>query len=57
MPCRWHDKSIIAMDEVRIDAPYRSSNCVADDPKSGALRYVKMLVDGAREKMEKSKGG
>lgn len=57
VPCRWHDKSIIAMDEVRIDAPYRSNNCVADDPKSGALRYVKMLVDGAHDKMEKSKGG
>lgn len=59
MPCRWYGKTIIAMDEVRIDPPYTSSSCLADDPNSNALKYVKRLVDGSREKMSKSelKGG
>lgn len=39
------------MEEVRIDPPYTSDSCLADDPKSTALNYTKKLVDGIREKM------
>lgn len=59
VPCRWHEKSIIAMDEVRIDPPYTANSCLADDSNSAALKFVKRLVEGSREKMSKSevKGG
>lgn len=59
VPCRWYGKVIIAMDEVRIDPPYTSSSCLADDSNSAALKFVKRLVEGSREKMSKNevKGG
>lgn len=59
VPCRWYGKTIIAMDEVRIDPPYTPNSCLADNSKSNALSYVQRLVGGSREKMSKKevKGG
>lgn len=49
------------MEEVRIDPPYTPESCIADDPKSTALAYVKRLVEGTKEKLTRAgsqiKGG
>jgi hypothetical protein len=51
LPCRWHGKSIIVFDEVRIDPPYTVESCVADSSSSSALELVRKIVAGTREKM------
>jgi hypothetical protein len=58
LPCRWHEKSIIVVDEVRIDPPYTVENCRADDPSVKSLGLVKKIVRGVREKIDAEvKGG
>lgn len=53
LPTRWHDKSIIVVDEVRIDPPYQESNCLADNPNSQALDLVKRVVKANTGKIVK----
>lgn len=57
LPCRWHEKSIIVMDEVRIDPPYTVESCRAKNEASSALALVQKMVAGAREKLGEVKGG
>lgn len=56
VPCHWSDKSIIALDEVRIEPPYSPESCsslhVPADTKS--LNYVKQVVKGLQDNL---KGG
>ncbi|ANB13361.1 Lsm12p [Sugiyamaella lignohabitans] len=56
LPTRWHDKSIIVLNEVRVDPPYTAESCLADT-NSSALELVKKIVGGAHEKMALPKGG
>lgn len=44
--CRWNDKSILVMDEVLINPPYRSEDCIAKDGKEAkALDHVRKIVE------------
>lgn len=44
--CRWSDKSILVMDEVLINPPYRSEDCIPKDGKEAkALDHVRKIVD------------
>lgn len=44
--CRWNDKSILVMDEVLINPPYRSEDCMAKDGKEAkALDHVRKIVE------------
>ncbi len=54
---RWADKSIIVLDEVRIDPPYTVESCKAKDSNSQALDLVKKIVDGARKKIDQERKG
>ena len=42
LPCRWADKSIIVMDEVKIDEPYTSECCKGS--KETSLSRVRKVV-------------
>lgn len=58
LPCRWHGKSIIVFDEVRIDPPYTVEATRADDEKSTALQHVRRIVEHTQEKIAAEvKGG
>lgn len=58
LPCRWHEKSIIVFDEVRVDPPYTTDTCMADSPNSSALELVKKIVRGTQDKIANElKGG
>lgn len=58
LPCRWHEKSIIVFDEVRVDPPYTAEACKADSPNSSALELVKKIVQGTQDKIANElKGG
>ncbi|KAA8915650.1 hypothetical protein TRICI_002202 [Trichomonascus ciferrii] len=58
LPCRWHEKSIIVFDEVRVDPPYTTNTCIADNPNSSALELVKKIVQGTQDKFANElKGG
>lgn len=44
--CEWSNKSIVVMDEVLVNPPYRSQDCVAKDGKEAkALGHVKKIVE------------
>lgn len=44
--CRWSDKSILVMDEVLINPPYRAEDCMAKDGKEAkALDHVRKIVE------------
>lgn len=51
LPCRWHEKSIIVFDEVRVDPPYTVDTCMADSSNSSALELVKKIVQGTQDKI------
>ncbi|KAK9457390.1 anticodon-binding domain-containing protein [Dipodascopsis uninucleata] len=57
LPCRWADKSIIVLDEVRIDPPYTSESCKSKNPSSPALIRIKRVVEGERKRLQERKGG
>ncbi|XP_002738865.2 protein LSM12-like [Saccoglossus kowalevskii] len=42
LKCRWHDKSIIVMDEVTISPPYGLENCKG---KEGTLNHVRKIIE------------
>jgi len=41
---RWHNQSIIVLNEVTIVPPYTVDDCSATDPNSHALQHVRKLV-------------
>ncbi|KAL2358580.1 anticodon-binding domain-containing protein [Cryomyces antarcticus] len=48
---RWAETSIIVLDAVKIDAPYRADDCKAPREQQKALAHVRKVVDGERRKM------
>jgi len=53
LPVRWHNKSIIVLDNVLIDPPYEVDDCKAPSKHVKQLERVKELVRLEREKMPK----
>lgn len=51
LPCRWADKSIIVMDEVKIDEPYTSECCKGS--KDTSLSRVRKVLEGERARLAK----
>jgi protein LSM12 len=53
LPVHWHNKSIIVMDNVRIEPPYGVEDCKAPTKHAKQLERVKELVKNEQEKMQK----
>ncbi|KAI9595264.1 anticodon-binding domain-containing protein [Syncephalis fuscata] len=51
LPCRWHQQTIVVMDEVLIDAPYTVDNCKANASSSASLNRVKKVLEGERKRL------
>ncbi|KAK9317873.1 anticodon-binding domain-containing protein [Lipomyces starkeyi] len=51
LPVRWLDKSILVLEEVKINPPYTPEACSAKSD-SPALARVKKVVDGERRRLE-----
>jgi hypothetical protein len=51
LPTRWHDTSIIVLDAVRINPPYRPEDCLAAAKDATALARVKKILDFERKKL------
>ncbi|KAJ8103867.1 anticodon-binding domain-containing protein [Lipomyces tetrasporus] len=51
LPVRWLDKSILVLEEVKVDPPYTAEACSAKTG-SPALDRVKKVVDGERRRLE-----
>lgn len=53
LPVRWHEKSIIVMDNVLIEPPYGVNDCKAPPKNAKQLERVKELVKNEQEKSQK----
>jgi len=53
MPCRWHEKNIIVLDQVIITEPYSLENCRSKD--QNAMNRVKKVLEGERRKLESAR--
>ncbi|KAK9240200.1 anticodon-binding domain-containing protein [Lipomyces kononenkoae] len=51
LPVRWLDKSILVLEEVKVDPPYTSEACSAKTD-SPALARVMKVVEGERRRLE-----
>ncbi|KAI9216644.1 anticodon-binding domain-containing protein [Blastocladiella britannica] len=49
MSCRWHDATIVVMEQVLVDAPYTPSACRSKDAR--ALERVRKVLQGERRKL------
>jgi hypothetical protein len=55
---RWSGNSIVVLEEVKIDPPYRIDSIKSlDDDEDGAAQLVKKIVDGVWLKMENERKG
>jgi len=51
LPTRWHETSIIVLDSVRIDKPYRVEDCKASAKDLSTLNRVKLILDIERKRL------
>ncbi|KAJ1675172.1 hypothetical protein EV182_001786 [Spiromyces aspiralis] len=54
LPCRWHEKQIIVLDEVLIDPPYSPSDCKANPSSANLLQRVRKVLQGERARLGQS---
>lgn len=53
LPVRWHNKSIVVLDNVLIEPPYGVEDCKAPTKHAKQLERVKELVRNEQEKLQK----
>ncbi|RKP04977.1 anticodon-binding domain-containing protein [Thamnocephalis sphaerospora] len=51
LPCRWHEQTIVVLDEVLVEPPYTVESCKANASSSSSLARVKKL-EGERKRLK-----
>eukprot|EP00013_Stygamoeba_regulata_P019171 CAMPEP_0177660290 /NCGR_PEP_ID=MMETSP0447-20121125/17948_1 /TAXON_ID=0 /ORGANISM="Stygamoeba regulata, Strain BSH-02190019" /LENGTH=186 /DNA_ID=CAMNT_0019165319 /DNA_START=178 /DNA_END=738 /DNA_ORIENTATION=- len=53
LPCKWDQKTIVVMDEIRVTPPYTADSCAGPKDSAAVLARVRRVLTGERARLAK----